>query len=84
LQFLEQFTGVREENISAWRRQTFGDLTSAFRFEDGQAAQPALPDTTGVLQAAIYEAARLPKPVLPGSNQTAPSQEKGPRKRVPR
>ncbi|MCC3778755.1 alkaline phosphatase family protein, partial [Streptomyces sp. UNOB3_S3] len=29
LRFLEQITGVREPNISAWRRRTFGDLTSA-------------------------------------------------------
>src|SRR5271163_1371165 len=32
LQFLEIFTGVREPNISDWRRRTFGDLMSAFRF----------------------------------------------------
>src|ERR1700679_2131680 len=28
LQFAEKITGVKEENISAWRRKTFGDLTS--------------------------------------------------------
>ena len=32
LQFLEHFTGVRETNISDWRRKTFGDLTSVFNF----------------------------------------------------
>ncbi len=42
LQFLEKFTGVREPNISDWRRKTFGDLTSAFRF-DAAARQPAGP-----------------------------------------
>ena len=35
LQFLEKFTGVAEPNITDWRRKTFGDLTSAFRFDDG-------------------------------------------------
>ncbi|WP_018156259.1 phosphocholine-specific phospholipase C [Demetria terragena] len=32
LQFLERWTGVKEPNISAWRRQVAGDLTSAFDF----------------------------------------------------
>src|SRR3569833_2625328 len=31
LQFLESLTGVRETNITDWRRKTFGDLTAAFR-----------------------------------------------------
>ena len=83
LQFLEQFTGVREENISAWRRQTFGDLTSAFRFDDEKAGQPTLPDTNRVLAAAHYEVSNLPDPIFPSTNQTMPTQEKGERKRVP-
>ena len=83
LQFLEKVTGVREENISARRRQTFGDLTSAFRFGDEKAGQPTLLDTNGVLEAARYEAANLPDPVFPSANQTMPTQEKGDRKRVP-
>ncbi|HEV3272328.1 MAG TPA: phospholipase C, phosphocholine-specific [Candidatus Methylacidiphilales bacterium] len=83
LQFLEQVTGVREENISAWRRQTFGDLTSAFRFDEDRAGRPALPDTGGILAAAQYEISHLPRPVLPAGNQTMPTQEKGRRKRVP-
>ena len=29
--FPENFTGVRDPNISQWRRKTFGDLVSAFR-----------------------------------------------------
>ena len=43
LQFLEKFTGVHEPNITDWRRKTFGDLTSAFRFQrrQGRAAQTA-------------------------------------------
>ncbi|MGO8720338.1 MAG: alkaline phosphatase family protein [Acidobacteriaceae bacterium] len=30
LQLLEPFTGVREPNVSPWRRQTFGDRTLHF------------------------------------------------------
>ncbi|MEO6906390.1 MAG: alkaline phosphatase family protein [Abditibacteriaceae bacterium] len=83
LQFLEKFTGVREENISDWRRETFGNLTSAFRFDSDKAALPSLPKTKEILEAAQYEIAHLPKPVLPGTNQTMPTQEKGVRKLVP-
>jgi len=83
LQFLEKFTGVHEHNISKWRRQTFGDLTSAFRFGENAAEPPVLPDTSGPLSRARYEAANLPKPTLPGSDQSPPTQEKGERKRIP-
>ena len=82
LQLLERFTGVREPNISDWRRQTFGDLTSALRFHQGKSAPPALPDTSGPLRLATYEAARLPPPVLPTSEQKIPEQEKGKHKRA--
>ncbi|MEP6671851.1 MAG: phospholipase C, phosphocholine-specific [Chthoniobacter sp.] len=84
LQFLEKFTGVKEPNITDWRRQTFGDLTSAFRFDEAKANPPALPGTGDVLSRARYESAYLPKPTLPGAEQKAPTQEKGQRKRIPR
>ncbi|MEU9356832.1 phosphocholine-specific phospholipase C [Streptomyces sp. NPDC048301] len=32
IRFLERWTGVKEPNIGAWRRQVTGDLTSAFDF----------------------------------------------------
>jgi phospholipase C len=79
LRFLERLTGVEETNISAWRRKTFGDLTSAFRFGDRVAAPPVLPDTHGPLTLARYEVATLPKPVLPTTGQTPPEQEPGKR-----
>jgi phospholipase C len=82
LQFLERFTGVREPNISAWRRQTFGDLTSAFRFQHGKQKSPELPDTTTSLNLAQYESVRLPQPVFPTTTQLFPKQESGPRKRT--
>jgi phospholipase C len=83
LQLLERITGVREPNISDWRRQTFGDLTSVFRFDGAKAAPPVLPDTSGPLTLARNEATQLPKPVLPGAGQSAPSQETGSRRRIP-
>ena len=83
LRFLEVFTGVREENISSWRRQTFGDLTSVFRFNEEKAGRPMLPETVGLMETARYEASNLPAPALSGTNQTMPTQEKGGRKRVP-
>jgi phospholipase C len=82
LQFLETFTGVREPNISEWRRRTFGDLTSAFRFGEAGTKPPTLPDTSGPLSLARYGAGNLPKPTFPGNDQQPPKQEKGSRSRV--
>ena len=82
LQFLEQWTGVREPNISEWRRKTFGDMTSVFRFENAERKPPMLPDTSGPLALAKFSSANLPKPVLPGGQQSPPNQEQGERKRV--
>ena len=46
LQFVEQRFGVREPNISAWRRSVCGDLTSVFDFADpDRAAALKLPTT---------------------------------------
>ena len=82
LQFLEHFTGVREPNITAWRRKSFGDLTSAFRFDRPAATPPVLPDTSGMLHLANYAAANLPLPSIPGAEQQMPVQERGERRRV--
>jgi phospholipase C len=82
LQFLEGFTGIREPNISDWRRRTFGNLTSAFRFQDAKTEPPLLPDTGGTLTLAKYASNNLPKPILPGDDQHPPEQERGRRKRV--
>jgi phospholipase C len=76
LMFLERFTGVREPNISAWRRQAFGDMNSALRFDSAGKAPPPLPDTSGPLRLSEYEATFLPAPHLPGEEQNMPEQEK--------
>jgi phospholipase C len=80
LQLLEEFTGVREPNISEWRRKTFRNLSAALRFQNEGVRAPLLPDTSGPLRDAKYESARLPKPVFPGENQAPPKQEKARRK----
>jgi phospholipase C len=75
LRFLETFTGIRETNISAWRRATFGDLTSVFRFGQAPRTPPPLPPTRGRLAQAQQEVATLPPPVLPPDPQVMPTQE---------
>lgn len=76
IRFLEQFTGVREPNITDWRRSTFGDLTSALRLKQSVGKPPELPNTAGTLRLAMYSAKALPKPTLPSANQRPPQQEK--------
>jgi phospholipase C len=84
LQFLEKLTGVEEPNITPWRRQTFGNLTSAFRFDESKAAAPqSLPDAAALLNRARAETALLPKPAPPSRAQSFPVQEEGRRNRRP-
>ncbi|MGW5655557.1 alkaline phosphatase family protein [Streptomyces humi] len=78
LRFLERLTGVEEPNVSQWRRATFGDLTTAFRFRDARPRPPRLPhDTAEQLARAQEEVATLPRPALPQADQTCPRQEEG-------
>ncbi|MFF4740367.1 alkaline phosphatase family protein [Streptomyces sp. NPDC001262] len=82
LRFLERVTGVREPNISAWRRRAFGDLTSAFGFGTPAGKAPGVPgDTAEQLRQAEWEVSHLPKPKLPGADQHEPRQEPGTRPR---
>ena len=80
LRFLEKFTGVREPNISEWRRNKLGDLTSAFRFETAAVA-PALRDTSADLSLSRRDGSPIPLPGVEGS-QAVPVQEKGNRRRI--
>jgi len=77
LQFLETLTGVHEPNITAWRRETFGDLTSALGFSNGKATTfpPHLPATIGEFWQAETEVQTLPAATIPGAAQTPPVQE---------
>ena len=79
IQFLEKVTGVPEPtNITKWRRQTFGDLTSALGFSNGKRTTfpPTFPNTIGEFWQAENEVETLPAATFPGANQTPPVQEK--------
>ena len=83
LKFLEHITGVKETNISAWRRDTVGDLTSAFRFNRADYNPPKLPDTNAQYNLSQYEISQLPQPTWPSTKQQMPRQEPGSRPRIP-
>ena len=81
IKFLERRFGVECPYISEWRRDTVGDLTSAFNFAAGRnTTLPRLPDADA-LAAAADQQASLPAPVMP-SSQSMPTQEPG-RRPVP-
>jgi len=79
IRFIEARFGVYEPNVSAWRRQTCGDLTSAFRF----GAAPSRYPGNGELGLAMTESRLLraqaqvndnPFPVPPAVNEPLPAQ----------
>ncbi len=72
IRFLEAWTGVMDPNISAWRRQVCGDLTSAFDFAHPNFDYPAasFTDVTGIT------CADGTTPTVP-TVQTVPKQEAG-------
>ncbi len=80
IRFLEAWTGVREPNISAWRRAICGDLTTCFDFQRPNASIPALPDTARLRAEADRSQAKLPPPIAPPPGQQSPPvQEPGAR-----
>jgi phospholipase C len=76
LQFLELITGVAIPNLGAWRRATFGSLTSALGFPV-PSGPPRLPNTKAELALAVYEVSAFPAPQIPGAEQTFPVQLTG-------
>ena len=78
IRFIETWTGVHEPNISAWRRQVCGDLTSALDFTSTSVSVPAMPDTAALAQQAANQCAMLPPP-LPPVTGALPAQEVGTR-----
>jgi len=78
LKFLERWTGVREPNISAWRRAITGDLMSCFDFARSDTSIPALPDTAELRRIADETESKLPTPTPPPpGQQVVPVQEAG-------
>jgi len=70
IRFLETWTGVTNSNISAWRRQVCGDMTSAFDFAHPNYDYPAMPSVSEIT---------CPSGVTPAvpSPQSMPTQEAG-------
>ena len=82
LQLLEKRFGVEVANLSQWRRETCGDMTSAFAFDRPPRFDvPELPDTEAALRLAEQEIASLPRPDVP-AEQAMPRQEAGTRIRL--
>ncbi len=78
LRFLEAWTGVRETNISAWRRKICGDLTSCFDFTTKTTSIPSLPNTAVLRRAADQSQTKLPTPTTPPTgSQVLPVQDSG-------
>jgi phospholipase C len=78
IRFLENWTGVMEPNISAWRRQVCGDLMSSFDFSRSTISVPAMPNTATLASAAATQCSNLPAPAPPVTAQTR-TQESGTR-----
>ncbi|MES9511346.1 phospholipase C, phosphocholine-specific [Streptomyces sp. NPDC000609] len=77
LRFMEKRFGVKETNISPWRRAICGDLTSAFDFSLKVTDPADLPDTTGYAPPdRDRHNSYVPKPPAQG---TLPRQEAGAR-----
>ncbi|WP_329578549.1 phospholipase C, phosphocholine-specific [Kitasatospora sp. NBC_01250] len=83
LRFLENWTGVKETNISAWRRTVCGDLMSAFDFTTSNRTFPALPDTKQLLADLAEQDKKLLPPLFPPVIQKAPQVEPGDRPALP-
>ena len=80
IRIIERRFGVREPNISAFRRRTCGDFTSALRFSGPPAGYPRSPQAitlagaaAGLLTAQQGVFAH-PAPLVPAANQPAPRQ----------
>lgn len=84
LRFLETRFGAEVPNLSAWRRATVGDLTSAFNFNLPDTSIPSLPASAAAVSSALtqcqsnlagFSAYQLP------TTQAMPTQEAGTAKR---
>ncbi|MEU6658077.1 phosphocholine-specific phospholipase C [Streptomyces sp. NPDC046821] len=77
LRFMEKRFGVKETNISPWRRAICGDLSSAFDFSLTDDAPARLPSTAGYVPPdRARHASYVPKPP---ANPALPRQESGSR-----
>ena len=83
LRFLETRFGVSVPNLSSWRRNAVGDLTSTLSFGSKDTSVPSLPAVPDNAPAACPNAQSLASLLAPApalaipTNQTMPSQESG-------
>jgi phospholipase C len=80
LRFLETLFGAEVPNLSAWRRATVGDLTSAFNFKSPDQSIPTLPSTIPAIPQIIQQCTATLAGTTPYSvpdPQTSPTQETG-------
>ena len=81
LRLIEKRFGVEVANLSKWRRDTCGDMTTAFGFgEPARRDVPRLPETELALKLAEERVSGLPRPGVPAA-QSMPRQEQGTRAR---
>ncbi len=72
IRFVERRFGVKEPNITPWRRSVCGDLTSAFNFDASNNSKLILPDTTAFIKQFDAQSKLPPKfPPAPGSQDRA-------------
>src|ERR1700675_4952850 len=80
LRFLETLFGAEVPNLSAWRRATVGDLTSALNFKRPDQSIPNLPSTLAavpqIIQSCVANLGGTTAYEVP-SSQTVPAQESG-------
>ena len=80
LRFLETRFGAEVPNLSAWRRATVGDMTSAINFTKPDTSIPKLPSTVAAIPAILTECAANLAGTTPyqlPTTQTQPTQEAG-------
>lgn len=80
LRFLETLFGAEVPNLSAWRRATVGDLTSALNFKSPDQSIPNLPSTIPAVSQIIQECTDNLAGFVPftvPATQTMPDQESG-------
>ena len=82
LRLLERVTGVRAPDISAWRRNTFGDLTSALRIGQPPVTLPVQFPGVDVEVDRANATDLLPKPIVPASPQSEPIQAPGTKQQI--
>jgi phospholipase C len=81
LRFLERRFGVREPQISAWRRRACGDLVKCLDLRHRDLSIPKLPPTAPLAAASSTACDGYPPGVPPLASQQMPVQEPGARRR---